>query len=92
MPGRSFRDLAEERLQAGDAPAMPCCIISRAAQPDQSIQWSTLGELADVVPGPAPVLLLTGWTLAAAAARHACGQPNDSEPLTAHESLPAQNL
>jgi uroporphyrin-III C-methyltransferase len=71
MPGRSFRSYAEERLQAGDALALPCCLISRAAQPDQSIQWSTLGELGDVIPGPAPVLLLTGWALAAAAARNA---------------------
>jgi uroporphyrin-III C-methyltransferase len=71
MPGRSFRSYAEERLQAGDAPTLPCCVLGRAAQPDQSIQWSTLGELGDVKPGPAPVLLLTGWALAAAAARNA---------------------
>jgi uroporphyrin-III C-methyltransferase len=70
MPGRSFRPFAEQRLQAGDAPSLPSCVISHAAQPDQSIQWTTLGELADVVPGPAPVLLLTGWALADAAARH----------------------
>src|ERR1700744_758005 len=81
MPGRSFRGLAEERLQAGDAPAMPCCVISRAAQPDQSIQWSTLGELADVMPGPAPVLLLTGWAFASAATRHADVHAGDSAPL-----------
>jgi siroheme synthase len=77
MPGRSFLSFAEERLRAGDAPALPCCVISRTAQPDQSMQWSTLGELADVVPGPAPVLLLTGWALANAAARNAsdaCGE------------------
>lgn len=71
MPGRSFRAFAEERLEARDAPSMPCCVISRAAQPDQSIQWSTLGELADLVPGQAPVLLLTGWALADAAGRYA---------------------
>jgi uroporphyrin-III C-methyltransferase len=71
MPGRSFRAFAEERLRAGDASALPCCVISHAAQPDQSMQWSTLGELADVVPGPAPVLLLAGWALADAAARRA---------------------
>jgi uroporphyrin-III C-methyltransferase len=92
MPGRNFRGLAEERLQAGDAPAMPCCVISRAAQSDQSIQWSTLGDLADVVPGPAPVLLLTGWALAAAAARHSGGHASDAEPLTVHEYSSAQNL
>jgi uroporphyrin-III C-methyltransferase len=70
MPGRSFHAFAEKRLRAGDAPALPCCVISRAAQPDQSMQWSTLGELADVAPGPAPVLLLAGWALADAAVRH----------------------
>jgi uroporphyrin-III C-methyltransferase len=71
MPGRNFLSFAEERLRAGDAPTLPCCVISRAAQPDQSMQWSTLGELAEVVPGPAPVLLLSGWALADAAARYA---------------------
>lgn len=70
MPGRDFRTFAEERLAAGDLPSMPCCVISRAAQPDQSIQWSTLAELAEIEPGPAPVLLMTGWALADAAARY----------------------
>jgi uroporphyrin-III C-methyltransferase len=92
MPGRNFRALAEERLAAGDAPALPCCVISRVAQPEQSMQWSTLGELADVVPGPAPVLLLTGWALAAAAARHAESQSGDRESLVFPEYSPVQNL
>ncbi|HEX6495100.1 MAG TPA: uroporphyrinogen-III C-methyltransferase [Acidobacteriaceae bacterium] len=91
MPGRSFRALAEERLAAGDAAALPCCVISRAAQPDQSILWSTLGELAEVVPGPAPVLLMTGWALAAAAARYADLPPTDHESVAAHEYSSEQN-
>ena len=69
MPGRSLRALAQERLQAGEPSALPCCVISRAAQPDQTIQWSTLAALGEVTPGPAPVLLLTGWALATAASR-----------------------
>lgn len=69
MPGRSFAALAAERLAAGDPPDLPCCVISHAAQPDQQIQWSTLDALADVEPGPAPVLLLTGRVLATAMAR-----------------------
>ncbi|HEX4581982.1 MAG TPA: uroporphyrinogen-III C-methyltransferase [Acidobacteriaceae bacterium] len=92
MPGRSFRALAEERLAAGEAPALPCCVISRAAQPEQSMQWSTLSELADVVPGPAPVLLLTGWALADAAARHAAKSPNTILPLAAEASQPMRDL
>jgi siroheme synthase len=79
MPGRNFRAFAEERLRAGDAPALPCCVISRAAQPDQGVQWSTLGELSDLVPGLAPVLLLTGWVLTDAASR----SPGDGLQKTA---------
>jgi uroporphyrin-III C-methyltransferase len=93
MPGRSFGAFAEERLQAGDAPALPCCVVSRAAQPEQTIQWTTLRELGDVVPGPAPVLLLTGWALADAAAREAGGHARISESLAAApEHAPAQDL
>jgi uroporphyrin-III C-methyltransferase len=92
MPGRSFRCFAEKRLQAGDTPDLPCCVISRAAQPDQSMQWSTLRELGEVVPGPAPVLLLTGWALADAAARDAGDHGRDSESLPAPECLPVHDL
>lgn len=93
MPGRSFRSFTQERLQAGDAAELPCCVISRAAQPEQSVQWSTLRELGDVVPGPAPVLLLTGWALADAAALHAGGDERDAEALkSAPEYSPAREL
>ncbi len=77
MPGRSFRALAAERLRAGDSPELPCCVISRAAQPDQSIEWSTLGDLGTVTPGPAPVLLLTGWALQSPG-RHRSINPPDA--------------
>jgi siroheme synthase len=93
MPGRSFRSFAEERLRAGDGADLPCCVISRAAQPDQSIQWSTLRELGEVVPGPAPVLLLTGWALADAAACDAGGDARVSErPPATSEYSPAHDL
>jgi uroporphyrin-III C-methyltransferase len=89
MPGRSFRAFAEECLEAGDAPSLPCCVISRAAQSEQSVQWSTLGELADVVPGPAPVLLLTGWALADASARHTA---EPAPQLSAEQANPAHHF
>jgi uroporphyrin-III C-methyltransferase len=89
MPGRSFRAFAGECLKAGDAPSLPCCVISRAAQPEQSVQWSTLAELADVVPGPAPVLLLTGWALADASARHAA---EPAPQLSAEHANPAHHF
>jgi uroporphyrin-III C-methyltransferase len=85
MPGRSFRSYAEEQLQTGEDPFLPCCVVSRAAQPDQAVQWCTLGELGDLLPGPAPVLLLTGWVLADAAARSHLSLPSS---IAASESLP----
>jgi uroporphyrin-III C-methyltransferase len=81
MPGRSFAALAAERLAAGDPADLPCCIISHAAQPDQHIQWSTLDALAAVEPGPAPVLLLTGWALGAAMTRSADHAALASDPV-----------
>jgi len=61
MPGRDFSGLAAEWRSAGVSPDLPCIAISRAAQPDQQITVTTLGSLASVEPGPAPVLLLAGW-------------------------------
>ena len=87
MPGRNFRSFAEERLRAGDPPALPCCVISRAAQADQVMQWSTLGELSALVPGPAPVLLLTGWVLTDAAARNRGDGSQKTLPHLAADSL-----
>jgi siroheme synthase len=92
MPGRGFRAFTEQRLEAGDAPAMPCCVISRAAQPEQSVQWSTLAELADVVPSAAPVLLLTGWALADAAARYAAERAEAAPQLSAEHANSARDF
>lgn len=87
MPGRSFQAYAEAQLRNGEDPATPCCVISRAAQPEQLVQWSRLGELSDLVAGPAPVLLLIGWVLTDAAARaQSEGTPRavpENEPLPA---------
>jgi uroporphyrin-III C-methyltransferase len=92
MPGRSFRSLAETRLRAGDSPDLPCCVISHAAQPDQSIQWSTLRDLGEVVPGPAPVLLLTGWALLDAAIRNMAESREAVPHLAADSSQPTHDL
>lgn len=64
MPGREYAKLAAEWLAAGEPPTLPCCVISRAAQPDQQIEWTTLAALAGEKPVAAPSLLLAGWALA----------------------------
>ncbi|WP_446741815.1 uroporphyrinogen-III C-methyltransferase [Silvibacterium acidisoli] len=61
MPGRDFSALAAEWKQAGLPDDLPCIAISRAAQPDQQIAHTTLGELARTDAGPAPTLVLAGW-------------------------------
>jgi uroporphyrin-III C-methyltransferase len=63
MPGRSFSAVAAEWLSEGEDPGLPCVVVSRAAQPEQVIERTTLGQLAKLVPPPAPALLLAGWAV-----------------------------
>ena len=63
MPGRDLHLLAQEWLQQGLPPDFPCAVISRAAQPGQQIQQTTLSALGDAAPVQAPSLLIAGWTL-----------------------------
>lgn len=63
MPGRDLTQLAAELSAQGLDPKLPCAAIARAAQPDQQITLTTLAELADIEPGPAPVIVVAGWIL-----------------------------
>ncbi len=65
MPGRSFAAIAAEWIAAGEPLHLPCTIVSSLSRPEQTIQQVTLQQLAEVAPGPAPVLLLAGWALEA---------------------------
>jgi uroporphyrin-III C-methyltransferase len=73
MPGRDFTSLAAEWQSEGLPESLPCIVVSRAAQPDQQAQRTTLGHLASLIPGPAPVLVLAGAALASAALPDAAG-------------------
>jgi siroheme synthase len=42
---------------------LPCAVISRAAQPDQQVVHTTLGELGEAEPAQAPSLLIAGWAV-----------------------------
>ena len=63
MPGRDLTLLALEWLQEGLPPEFPCAIVSHAAQPDQRVVHTTLGELGDVEATQAPSLLIAGWAV-----------------------------
>lgn len=68
MPGRDLRTLAAQWLAEGLPADFPCAIVSRAAQPDQEVLQTTLGELAESAPAAAPSILLAGWAIRDAAA------------------------
>ena len=72
MPGRDLRILAAEWLAEGLPAEFPCAVVSRAAQADQEVFQTTLGELGNAAPAAAPSILLAGWAIrdaAVAAAR-----------------------
>ena len=68
MPGRDLRLLALEWLDEGLPADFPCAIVSHAGRPDQQIQLTTLAQLRNAQPVPAPSLLLAGWAIAGSAA------------------------
>jgi siroheme synthase len=81
MPGRDLALLAAEWLAEGLPADLPCAVVSRAAQPDQQVVHTTLGELGSVTPAAAPSLLIAGW-----AVRELRGT-NDAESAKDDESL-----
>jgi uroporphyrin-III C-methyltransferase / precorrin-2 dehydrogenase / sirohydrochlorin ferrochelatase len=71
MPGRDMTLLAAEWMAEGLPADLPCAVVSRAAQPDQSVVHTTLGELGQAAKAAqAPSLLLAGWAVREAAARN----------------------
>ncbi len=63
MPGLDLRLLTQQWLDEGLPFDFPCAIVSRAAQPDQEVQHTTLGALGDAAPALAPSLLVAGWAV-----------------------------
>jgi uroporphyrin-III C-methyltransferase len=63
MPGRRFRQLADELIASGISPETPCVAVSKASTPDELVHRTTLAGLEDDAVGPAPVLLLIGYAI-----------------------------
>jgi uroporphyrin-III C-methyltransferase len=63
MPGRDLGALAWDMLAAGMPSDLPCVVVSHISLPDQQTQVTSLGQLAELKPGPAPLLVLAGWPL-----------------------------
>jgi siroheme synthase len=63
MPGRELGLLAAEWLAEGLPEDLPCVVVSRAAQPDEQVVYTTLGHLGEIEPAAAPSLLIAGWAV-----------------------------
>ncbi len=63
MPGRELGLLAAEWLAEGLPQDLPCAVVSRAAQPDERVVHTTLGQLGEIEPAVAPSLLIGGWAV-----------------------------
>ncbi|MGB7265672.1 MAG: siroheme synthase CysG [Terracidiphilus sp.] len=63
MPGRELTLLAAEWMAEGLPADLPCAVVSRAAQPDQEVAYTTLGALGDTESAAAPSLLIAGWAV-----------------------------
>jgi uroporphyrin-III C-methyltransferase len=63
MPGRRFRQLADELIDSGIPPETTCVAVSKASTPDEHIHRTTLKQIEDEAIGPAPVVLLVGQAI-----------------------------
>ena len=63
MPGRDLKLLAAEWMADGLPSDLPCALVSRVAQPEEEIVYTTLGALGELEPATAPSLLLVGWAV-----------------------------
>ena len=63
MPGRDLTLLAAEWMAEGLPGDLPCALVARAAQPDEQVSFTTLGDLHRAAAPAAPSLLLAGWAV-----------------------------
>jgi len=83
MPGPDYAEVSRWLQDAAVSPDTPVLVISKASQPDQSHQATTVSGLAQLAPLPAPALLLVGRVAASAAdsaVAHELTWLNDSVP------------
>lgn len=71
MPGRRFRELADDLIAAGVAGSVPCVAVSKASTPEEHVFATTLEQIDDENVGPAPVLLLIGHAIQTGAGSNA---------------------
>jgi len=63
MPGRDFAGLSASLMAVGIPPETPVAAVSKASTPDELVTATTLAELPESQPGPAPLLVLIGHAI-----------------------------
>ncbi len=64
MPGLHYAEVSDWLLNAGLSPGTPCLIVSKATQPQQATELSSVAGLASLSPLPAPAILIVGRAVA----------------------------
>ncbi len=64
MPGVQYCDVSDWLLNAGLSPETPCLVVSKATQPDQITELTSVEGLATLSPLPAPAILIVGQAVA----------------------------
>jgi len=97
MPGQNYSAVAARLTAAGLVADTPCAIVSRATTSDERIHPTTIEDLHDAPPLPAPTLLIVGEVVRFANLADVAGQAAQvinnnpvptAEPLSAFLSLP----
>jgi len=63
MPGRDFAGLSASLMAVGIPPETPVAAVSKASTPEEQVTATTLAELPQSQPGPAPLLVLIGHAI-----------------------------
>jgi len=63
MPGRDFAGLSASLMAVGIPPETPVAAVSKASTPEEQVTSTTLAELPNSQPGPAPLLVLIGHAI-----------------------------
>ena len=63
MPGRDFAGLSASLMAVGIPPETPVAAVSKASTPEEQVTATTLAELPNSQPGPAPLLVLIGHAI-----------------------------
>lgn len=90
MPGRDLSGVAAQLCSEGLPADLPCVIVSRAAQPDQQILETTLGQLDRMASVPAPSILLAGEALRNAQAEELLALSAATQPAVEETASAAQ--